>query len=930
MATAPPRSSTPDAEMRRGSESGVVSDWVSSCFIPPGARSAPSSVTKGMALRSRAMMALELSPAMLAQRLSLEDRQETGNTPGGGVWGRSQALENKWTFWVDQWERQGADAVQDLQEVGQVHTMKEFWAFFNRLKASEVPGGSSVHLFRAGVRPTWEDERNLNGGHFRSVVQGVAGGRVWLKLALAAVGEQLEGADRVCGVSVARREYGTAVSVWIDSRDPALRDMVANQFATLTGDEAPPVFRPHRSMLQTSASPRPAHPQSSVARFTPRREDFDAFSPHRLRDTVFDAQAAVLPQRLTRSAPTSPCVHGLTPTVQDLWPSAMSTTFRRIQFGQLSPCTEEYPTFNPPVAQAPQPPAPSPLGERPKQQSKRALKAGVRCLNPAMVGAHTTGQAPTPSKQAPGSAVRRSHSDTDSKLHVPRHPISARTGASPQRSPARAFPRIPGMPSPPAFMEDQTEKTPLAWADAPWNPADLAVAAGSPDRPAPRQKVQMRPVPEPVCDAQDPHSEWQLHQRARDVHRTSPPPSERRGSGQGSGGPPRDTRESTKPTAAQRASAAPSGKSMSLGFVHKAYLFPAGLNRKQRRTIIFNGDRLRRGEVPEGIWVGEDVPDGPVTDEELATLKAGGRIERRVPLAALNDSAPASRASPAPFEDADAELLQLNSPALPHELEIAVSSHHSSRLPRSPSPPKCPPDGTRQPMDHDGFMESSAVDSYSHPHSHHSPDPFQPMPPPPGMGYDPAYDQGMPHGGEAPLRLRELNPDAAAFVPGGREPGAPPPVMMNGVPMMQDMRRMAGPGPPGMGPGPGPGPERVIIVRGHNPGGQQLVLPGDAYPPGPPPGQRFVTVQRPATHVVRTTAPGYGGGVVTHVRRVVTGPMPGLAPGARIVQTGGPGPVPLPMGAGGPAYVSPPGGYVPGPGGPPPPGPQVVRYVYHQ
>eukprot|EP01065_Artemidia_motanka_P046762 TRINITY_DN7167_c0_g1_i1.p1 TRINITY_DN7167_c0_g1~~TRINITY_DN7167_c0_g1_i1.p1 ORF type:complete len:933 (+),score=117.30 TRINITY_DN7167_c0_g1_i1:94-2892(+) len=905
------RSSTPDADIVGGHTEGVVGDWVTSCVLPVCPLSAPSSATKGHVLRSRGMR--DLSPTTLGMRLGALEREELPSfasatpTRTRRMWGHCMVFDCSWTFWTGSWGRDGPE--QRLEEMGQCCTTKEFWALFDSLPLSAVPAQSALHLFRTGIRPTWEDEHNANGGHFRFVVKDDAHpSRLWLKLALAVVGRQLGAAEHVCGIAVTNRDFGTMLSLWIDSTDPILRDALADELQDMLGAGVQTAaFKGHRQMLQL---PPPVSPSPSIS--------------------VATARAPLIPvRRRTRSAPCSPCFgpfgRGLLEEA-DAAPfaapqSTAATAGRALRF----PSDASLPPIAPQAAAAPDSDVDTPGLAR--QQSKRALKAGVRCLDPDHIGAHTASAGlPSAGPSTRRSASRRSHSDSERHLYVAAQPLLWRRSQRRFTSPSPMRNRRISAASPPVVRFSLSPngaassrrglspsvglspaKTPQMWADAPWNPElhSRSPSAGgttpaAPSQPLPSSaqqqqdwgghhgtwarrdevrpavagrgrgrgstsphgaaaKVQMRPVPEPAGRAaptkdskEDPHSEWQLHQRARDQRQRQSPPllPDRRGPS-GKGG---------RPAPAANTGAV-QGRSQSLGFVHKGYLYPAGLNRKQRRTIIFNSDRAKRGEVPDGQWVGVAVPDGPVTDEEMQLLRAGKPIQRTVPLAD-SESLPRSRESPmpahAPEED---DIMQLRSPATPTTPPgVPVDVDTGRRV--SPPPEDLPgqeflPSGSPPPCPDDGRGD-----------------------------------------GDMPLRL---NPDAAAFVPcGGGGPLEEPPVLINGVPYQPKTHRMP------------PVPDRVVVVR--STGGAPPVMLNDGTAGPGPYVQRVpqayvaerVVFQRPAQHVVHTVPgpgpfggnvvhvhrerePTFGGPNVVHVQRVVSGPSGGLPGGlgrpTRVVTT---------------------------------------------
>eukprot|EP00756_Hemistasia_phaeocysticola_P030658 Hpha_TRINITY_DN16303_c2_g1::TRINITY_DN16303_c2_g1_i1::g.61738::m.61738 len=150
-----------------------------------------------------------------------------------------QYFDDRWTFWIDMWERkrelEGGGVSHTMQELGTVYSIQEFWQYFNNITLGGLQPGCSLHLFKGGIRPQWEDPANRSGGRFR--VSKAAGGppidgRLWLDLCLALVGEQFEPSDAVCGGSFAAKHGETHLSVWVRRESgevkAAIQELVGN------------------------------------------------------------------------------------------------------------------------------------------------------------------------------------------------------------------------------------------------------------------------------------------------------------------------------------------------------------------------------------------------------------------------------------------------------------------------------------------------------------------------------------------------------------------------------------------------------------------------------------------------------------------------------------------------------------------------------
>eukprot|EP01062_Namystynia_karyoxenos_P000391 TRINITY_DN10127_c1_g1_i1.p1 TRINITY_DN10127_c1_g1~~TRINITY_DN10127_c1_g1_i1.p1 ORF type:complete len:947 (+),score=188.43 TRINITY_DN10127_c1_g1_i1:74-2842(+) len=165
-------------------------------------------------------------------------------------------FQTNWTFWIDTWEKgkegQRNGVTHKMQEVGSFHSIREFWQFFNNLPLHSIQHGCSLHLFKRGIRPTWEDPANRDGGHFRISRQPGGqpiDGKLWLDLCLALVGEQFTRADQVAGASFASRPHdGHHASLWIRPGAQADPSAVAirERLAGLVGQHATLVWVSHR------------------------------------------------------------------------------------------------------------------------------------------------------------------------------------------------------------------------------------------------------------------------------------------------------------------------------------------------------------------------------------------------------------------------------------------------------------------------------------------------------------------------------------------------------------------------------------------------------------------------------------------------------------------------------------------------------------
>ncbi len=103
----------------------------------------------------------------------------------------------------------------------------QFYKIFNNIPWSSIPSRNSVHIFRSGVRPLWEDPENLHGGCFNLKVrrqnqEDEKPKRVWEEICLMGCGGELQAAlveagirDHVLGMSFSPKLYCVCVSIWL-------------------------------------------------------------------------------------------------------------------------------------------------------------------------------------------------------------------------------------------------------------------------------------------------------------------------------------------------------------------------------------------------------------------------------------------------------------------------------------------------------------------------------------------------------------------------------------------------------------------------------------------------------------------------------------------------------------------------------------------
>ncbi|RMZ74741.1 hypothetical protein DV737_g5788, partial [Chaetothyriales sp. CBS 132003] len=107
------------------------------------------------------------------------------------------------------------------QLIDNVPDIAAFYRIFNNIPWSTIRARESIHFFRAGVKPLWEDAENVEGGCLVVKVRKDGGRavRAWEEVCLMACGGQLQASvtqerDHVVGISYSPRLYWVHISIW--------------------------------------------------------------------------------------------------------------------------------------------------------------------------------------------------------------------------------------------------------------------------------------------------------------------------------------------------------------------------------------------------------------------------------------------------------------------------------------------------------------------------------------------------------------------------------------------------------------------------------------------------------------------------------------------------------------------------------------------
>lgn len=157
---------------------------------------------------------------------------------------------------------------ENMKPLCEVKTIENFWQYFNHIpRPSEVffdgdsrkklgPEGKTVEeysLFKKGIEPEWGDPRNVTGGEWycRQYLEPEILDLYWLNLVMGVVGETIESEENSVHINGARvvdkgRSYAMfRLELWIDTRDPEIKERIRTRMVDIMTDGQPPMRKTH-------------------------------------------------------------------------------------------------------------------------------------------------------------------------------------------------------------------------------------------------------------------------------------------------------------------------------------------------------------------------------------------------------------------------------------------------------------------------------------------------------------------------------------------------------------------------------------------------------------------------------------------------------------------------------------------------------------
>lgn len=102
-----------------------------------------------------------------------------------------------------------------LHFIGRCGSVEQWWSLYcHLLRPTELKPYRKLHLFKAGIKPMWEDPENIKGGKWILRLRKNKVNRAWENVCMAMLGEQFLVGPEICGIVLSTQYPEDLLSVW--------------------------------------------------------------------------------------------------------------------------------------------------------------------------------------------------------------------------------------------------------------------------------------------------------------------------------------------------------------------------------------------------------------------------------------------------------------------------------------------------------------------------------------------------------------------------------------------------------------------------------------------------------------------------------------------------------------------------------------------
>jgi translation initiation factor 4E len=193
---------------------------------------------------------------------SIKRNEEIADDTEEGQEKNDSSLGNKWTLWFENKSNKErnrslnkTDYLNHINKAGTFDTITGFWDCWNEVQVScAVDGDCNYLLFKQGIKPVWEDPKNIKGGKCFVVIPNSSHEektKQWISLLLTL----LIGEDEINGAVLSSRSWGNMFAVWTRTSDKKVVDVICKKMHDLFGD-VQVKFQRHQAMIRKKFKPR--------------------------------------------------------------------------------------------------------------------------------------------------------------------------------------------------------------------------------------------------------------------------------------------------------------------------------------------------------------------------------------------------------------------------------------------------------------------------------------------------------------------------------------------------------------------------------------------------------------------------------------------------------------------------------------------------
>ena len=133
----------------------------------------------------------------------------------------TKKLSNKFVFWYHINEiSYDQEYENQIKKLAEFETLEDFWSIFQYLKKpDDIKQPIEFQLFKEGIAPMWEDEKNKNGGKIALKLRKDYSNLVWEELIFAFIGGYFakEIKDEINGLVINCKKDFNTLQIWTKS-----------------------------------------------------------------------------------------------------------------------------------------------------------------------------------------------------------------------------------------------------------------------------------------------------------------------------------------------------------------------------------------------------------------------------------------------------------------------------------------------------------------------------------------------------------------------------------------------------------------------------------------------------------------------------------------------------------------------------------------